>query len=43
VVDVVDEVVQRADALRQAALDVAPFLATEDARDEIERERPFVR
>ena len=27
VVDVVDEVVERADALREAALDVAPFLA----------------
>ncbi len=42
VVDVVDEVVQRADALREAALDRAPFLAAEHARDEVEREGPFV-
>ena len=43
VVDVVDEVVQRADALREAALDRAPFLAAEHARHEVQREGPFVR
>jgi hypothetical protein len=42
VVDVVDEVVQRADALRQAALDVAPFLTAEHARHQIQRERSFM-
>ncbi len=41
VVDVVDEVVERADALREAALDVAPFLPAEHARHEVERERAF--
>src|ERR1019366_637325 len=43
VVDVVDEVVERADALGQAALDVAPFLAAEHAWHEVERKWPFVR
>ena len=42
VVDVVDEVVERADPLREAALDRTPFLAAEHARHEVERERPFV-
>ncbi len=42
VVDVVDEVVERADALREAALDLAPLRAAEHARHEVQRERPFV-
>ena len=40
VVDVVDERVQRADPLRQAALDHRPFGRGQDARDQVERERP---
>jgi len=40
VVDVVDERVERADPLREAALDAAPLLAWDDARHEVERERP---
>ncbi len=39
VVDVVDEVVERAHALGQAALDVVPLLGRDDPRDQIERER----
>ena len=39
VVDVVDEVVQRPDALRQAALDRRPLGRGDDARHEVERER----
>ena len=39
VVDVVDERVQRADALGQAALDRAPLVRRDDPRDEVERER----
>ena len=39
VVDVVDERVQRADPLRQAALDHGPLRGGQDARDQIERER----
>ena len=39
VVDVVDEAVQRADALHQPALDVRPTPRGQDARDEVERER----
>ena len=42
VVDVVDEVVQRADPLGEAALDALPFLAVEHTRDEIQRERAVV-
>ena len=40
VVDVIDERVQRADALCEAALDRAPFLAVEHARHEVQRKRP---
>jgi hypothetical protein len=43
VVDVVDEVVERADPLREPALDVAPLLAAQHARDEVERERALAR
>jgi hypothetical protein len=39
VVDVVDEAVQRADALREAALDVVPLGRGQDPRDQVERER----
>ena len=39
-VDVLDEGVQRAHALGEAALDDAPLVGREDARDEVERERP---
>jgi hypothetical protein len=38
VVDVVDEAVQRADALGEAALDVLPLGGGQDARDEVQRE-----
>ena len=40
VVDVVDELVERADALREAALDRRPLGRGDDARHEVERERP---
>src|SRR3954462_14366007 len=40
VVDVVDEAVQRPDALREAALDVRPLPGRQDPGDEVERERP---
>ena len=40
VVDVLDEGVQRAHALGEAALDDAPLVGGQDARDEVERERP---
>jgi hypothetical protein len=43
VVDVVDEAVQRADALSDAALDVRPFRGRQDARHEVERERALER
>jgi hypothetical protein len=39
VVDVIDEVVERADALRQPALDPRPLGGRDDARHEVERER----
>jgi hypothetical protein len=39
VIDVLDERVQRAHALGQAALDDAPLVGGQDARDEVERER----
>ena len=39
VVDVVDELVERADALRQAALDRRPLGRRDDPRHEVERER----
>jgi hypothetical protein len=39
VVDVVDEVVERTDALREASLDRRPLGGGDDARDEVERER----
>ena len=38
VVDVVDEGVERADALRQAALDRDPLVGRDDPRDEVQRE-----
>ena len=37
VIDVVDERVERAHALRDAALDARPLLGREDARDDVER------
>ena len=40
VVDVVDEAVQRADALGQAALDLRPLVGRDHPRDEVQRERP---
>jgi F420-dependent oxidoreductase-like protein len=43
VVDVVDERVERADALGEAALAVARFAGGDDARDEVERKRPVAR
>jgi hypothetical protein len=39
VVDVVDEAVERADALHQPALDVVPLGRGQDPRHEVERER----
>jgi hypothetical protein len=39
VVDVVDEVVERADPLREPALDRRPLARGDDPRDEVERER----
>ena len=39
VVDVVDEGVERADALREAALDRDPLLGRDDPRHQVERER----
>jgi len=42
VVDVVDELVQRADPLRQPALDRVPLGGGDDPRDEVERERPVL-
>jgi hypothetical protein len=43
VVDVVDEAVQRADALREAALDVRPLGRRQDPQDEVQRERALER
>ena len=40
VVDVLDEAVERAHALRQPALDDRPLVGRQDARHEVERERP---
>ena len=40
VVDVVDELVERADPLREPAFDRPPLGARDDPRDEVERERP---
>ena len=39
VIDVVDEAVQGRDALRQAALHVAPLGRRDDARDQVERDQ----
>ena len=41
VVDVVQEEVQRADALLQAAFQQSPFVRRDDARDQVEGENPF--
>ncbi len=41
VVDVVDVAVQRAHALAQAGLELAPFGRRDDARDDIERNQPL--
>ena len=41
VIDVVDEQVERADALLQAALDAAPFRGRDDPRHDIERKDPL--
>ena len=41
VVDVVDVLVQRAHALAQAGLELAPLGRRDDARDDIERDQPF--
>ncbi len=43
VVDVLDEQVQRPHALGQAALDRAPLVGRQDARHQVERERPVAR
>src|SRR3984957_14535396 len=43
VVNVIDEVVERPDALGQAALDGAPFLSAEHSGDEVEGEGSFMR
>jgi hypothetical protein len=43
VIDVVEEGVDRLDALKAAAFDEVPFRAVEDARDEVERDQPFGR
>ena len=40
-VDVLQEQIQRDDALRQAALDAVPLRARQDARDEVEGEQPL--
>jgi hypothetical protein len=40
VVDVVDEVVERADALRESALDLGPLVGGDDPRHQVEREGP---
>ncbi len=40
VVDVVDEVVQRAQPLGQTTLDEAPLVTVDQARDDVERPRP---
>ena len=40
-VDVVDEVVERVDALLEAALDPVPFLGRHDARNQVEGEDAF--
>jgi hypothetical protein len=42
VVDVVDEQVECPDALPEAALDGAPVLRLDDARDDVEGEDPFL-
>ena len=39
VVDVIDEVVQRTDALGQAALDLLPLVGRDDPRHQVQRER----
>ena len=41
VVDVVDEAVQRRDALAQAALHLAPLVRRDHARDQVERDQPL--
>ena len=40
-IDVVDELVQRVDALPQPALDPVPLLGADDAGNEVEREEPL--
>ena len=40
-IDVVQEKVERGDALGQAALDQVPFARRDDARDQVERENPL--
>ena len=42
VVDVGDELVQRADPLGEAALELAPLVGGDDPRHEVERERAVV-
>src|SRR5271166_3011751 len=42
-VDVVDEVVERADALGEAALDLPPFQPAEHARHQVQRKGALVR
>ncbi len=41
VVDVVDEAIQRRDALAQPPLDLAPLVGRDDARDQVERDQPL--
>ena len=43
VVDVIDESVERGDALPQAGLDAVPLLARDGARDDVERPRAIDR
>jgi len=41
VVDVVQEHVQRANALAQPGLELAPLFRRDDARDDVERDQPL--
>ncbi len=42
-VDVLDEHVERFDALLEAGADALPLGVGEDARDDVERDQPFLR
>ena len=41
VIDIVDEEVERLDALLQPGLDARPFMTRDDARDDVERPGPI--